>query len=66
MYVNGEVLLISIHIPRVGDDDLGAFDFDFALPISIHIPRVGDDDAEQYLLNGFRISIHIPRVGDDN
>ena len=34
--------LISIHIPRVGDDpkykpDGGEY------PISIHIPRVGDD-----------------------
>ena len=33
---------ISIHIPRVGDDDGFKIDSD-SKAISIHIPRVGDD-----------------------
>ena len=34
--------VISIHIPRVGDD-LSEYDFTREEAISIHIPRVGDD-----------------------
>ena len=34
---------ISIHIPRVGDDDRAGAEQWVALRISIHIPRVGDD-----------------------
>ena len=36
-------LRISIHIPRVGDDLLGAGLTNYGGDISIHIPRVGDD-----------------------
>ena len=34
---------ISIHVPRVGDDDYTVFMTQISLPISIHVPRVGDD-----------------------
>ena len=56
---------ISIHIPRVGDDEGFQINL-YEKFISIHIPRVGDDDKppkEWY--NIYNISIHIPRVGDD-
>ena len=33
---------ISIHIPRVGDDEFARFN-GMHMTISIHIPRVGDD-----------------------
>ena len=36
-------LLISIHIPRVGDDTLTICPTCAVAGISIHIPRVGDD-----------------------
>ena len=35
--------IISIHVPRVGDDRVRAIKARFA-EISIHVPRVGDDD----------------------
>ena len=56
--------LISIHIPRVGDDPPP---FSTACPrlISIHIPRVGDDFSHFPPVWRIAISIHIPRVGDD-
>ena len=38
--------LISIHIPRVGDDIAQEWRFR-GVVISIHIPRVGDDRNEQ-------------------
>ena len=34
--------MISIHVPRVGDD-LGRLVQFLGLVISIHVPRVGDD-----------------------
>ena len=36
---------ISIHIPRVGDDNEVADALQAAFAISIHIPRVGDDES---------------------
>ena len=41
--VHGVMPHISIHIPRVGDDDGPGVDSVAKLGISIHIPRVGDD-----------------------
>ena len=41
-------LVISIHIPRVGDDDVLLAAFPDVRMISIHIPRVGDDSPKQY------------------
>mgnify|MGYP007092403689 CR=1 FL=1 len=36
-------LVISIHIPRVGDDGDNTLNIRIPVAISIHIPRVGDD-----------------------
>ena len=58
---------ISIHVPRVGDDNLPKVVADIAINISIHVPRVGDDglvDSIKKTAIG-NISIHVPRVGDD-
>ena len=61
-----KTFVISIHIPRVGDDAMGNTMFSARCGISIHIPRVGDDALRRILAAGvFSISIHIPRVGDD-
>ena len=38
--------VISIHIPRVGDDHIMRDCFRDGMWISIHIPRVGDDCGE--------------------
>ena len=57
---------ISIHSPRVGRDQIGAFTARFWPNISIHSPRVGRDDGwftPAILLRS--ISIHSPRVGRD-
>ena len=59
-------ILISIHVPREGDDNC---DFTRSVDlflISIHVPREGDDLKllRQALLSG--ISIHVPREGDDH
>ena len=40
-------MLISIHIPRVGDDGAHWSESKHGYLISIHIPRVGDDRANQ-------------------
>ena len=58
---------ISIHIPRVGDDEVKEHVMVTPSGISIHIPRVGDDQCEGVFRKPCRlISIHIPRVGDDS
>ena len=41
------VLLISIHVPRAGDDS-GVVDVVDAFKISIHVPRAGDDNPNKY------------------
>ena len=38
-----QLRIISIHIPRVGDDHSGGRGYISRKKISIHIPRVGDD-----------------------
>ena len=38
-----QIVAISIHIPRVGDDDIQSDAVAATVAISIHIPRVGDD-----------------------
>ena len=58
-------LLISIHVPRVGDD-AGRDHMKRQRPdISIHVPRVGDDLYSVDIPYLMLISIHVPRVGDD-
>ena len=42
----GHLLRISIHIPRVGDDQGGEVEHMSDGKISIHIPRVGDDEND--------------------
>ena len=37
------LLLISIHIPRAGDDKISFRHAELRANISIHIPRAGDD-----------------------
>ena len=38
--------VVSIHIPRVGDDQLLDASTAMAKTVSIHIPRVGDDQSQ--------------------
>ena len=58
--------VVSIHVPRVGDDLFALRLPAAALRVSIHVPRVGDD-ISVYLRCHTRknVSIHVPRVGDD-
>ena len=58
--------MISIHVPREGDDRYSRPRPATALAISIHVPREGDD--RRCLMStgtAMRISIHVPREGDD-
>ena len=55
---------ISIHVPRVEDDDYVSVGI-LHLLISIHVPRVEDDESTVFRLFVFCISIHVPRVEDD-
>ena len=57
--------VISIHIPREGDDLGELTAMDKSEVISIHIPREGDDGWLDCHDRGGQISIHIPREGDD-
>ena len=57
--------VISIHVPREGDDVLGG-EQHHALHISIHVPREGDDVIfSDHSGVPADISIHVPREGDD-
>ena len=57
---------ISIHVPRVGDDNCAVLSHAVTGIISIHVPRVGDDGPPPGLCAFLLcISIHVPRVGDD-
>ena len=61
-----EVMIISIHVPRVGDDEISAVIIQKNW-ISIHVPRVGDDvETLVPIIMQIIISIHVPRVGDDD
>ena len=40
--------MISIHVPREGDDEQAATNFPIRSLISIHVPREGDDSLELY------------------
>ena len=56
--------LISIHVPRVEDDQADA-DAQVMADISIHVPRVEDDQVQHLQRLQMLISIHVPRVEDD-
>ena len=60
----GQQLIISIHVPRVGDD-ASPSPVEAGRKISIHVPRVGDDLMDSDGSSFYLISIHVPRVGDD-
>ena len=62
----GVPIIISIHVPRMGDDGATTFLRLWGEPISIHVPRMGDDNEGYPALNGWAISIHVPRMGDDS
>ena len=57
-------LLISIHAPRVGSDDVRG-SLRHRVFISIHAPRVGSDHNIRLVGIVSLISIHAPRVGSD-
>ena len=56
--------IISIHVPREGDDGL-KWPPTTVFQISIHVPREGDDVLGPGVCKGGFISIHVPREGDD-
>ena len=55
---------ISIHVPRVEDDDKRQYRYIHS-QISIHVPRVEDDLRHAADGAELSISIHVPRVEDD-
>ena len=57
--------LISIHVPREGDDVQDAYAKQNYANISIHVPREGDDYLDGRVILAINISIHVPREGDD-
>ena len=57
--------VISIHVPRMGDDKVKCQEQIVRQNISIHVPRMGDDDNGFFKYILFDISIHVPRMGDD-
>ena len=58
-------LVISIHVPREGDDVIGRQVMHNEAFISIHVPREGDDPFLAFPGGPGGISIHVPREGDD-
>ena len=58
-------IIISIHAPREGGDQVGAFR-DRKNAISIHAPREGGDFDQSTLPMYLTISIHAPREGGDH
>ena len=61
-----QTVSISIHVPRMGDDQTMRATIENNIMISIHVPRMGDDE-KRAKKNIFprSISIHVPRMGDD-
>ena len=57
--------MISIHIPRVGDDDRAVDDADIRQQFQSTSPVWGMTHGEGHAHVPEQISIHIPRVGDD-
>ena len=57
--------MISIHVPRVGDDRISSSKISTNRHFYPRPPRGGRHASLNQTLDEFFISIHVPRVGDD-
>ena len=64
-YPAGWEVVISIHAPRMGRDDMTFDEWQEWKRISIHAPRMGRDWWTKAVLCFRPISIHAPRMGRD-
>ncbi len=57
--------IISIHVPRVGDDHLKINAIASVIKFQSTSPAWGTTKIRNSIAAAFCISIHVPRVGDD-